>query len=49
MSDTSPITKEELITAISDTLCNIRPELDDASYEAVVKFAEELQAQLMKL
>ena len=49
MKDTSPITKEELLTAISSTLAVIRPEFDDTSYEAVVKFVEELQAQLMKL
>lgn len=49
MSDTSPITKEELLTAITSTLAVIRPEFDDDSYKAVVKFAEELETQLMKL
>ena len=49
MSDTSPITKEELLTAITSTLAAIRPEFDDDSYKAVVRFAEELEAQLMKL
>lgn len=49
MKDTNPITKEELLTAISSTLAVIRPEFDDEAYKAVVIFAEELQAQLMKL
>lgn len=49
MSDTSPITKEELLTAITSTLAVIRPEFDDEAYKAVIKFAEELETQLMKL
>lgn len=49
MSDTSPITKEELLTAIASSLEVIRPEFDEPGYEAVVKFVEELEAQLMKL
>ena len=49
MKDTSPITKEELLTAISSALAVIRPEFDDEAHKAVVMFAEELQAQLMKL
>lgn len=49
MSDTSPITKEELLTAISSALAVIRPDFDDPTYKAVIEFAEELEAQLMKL
>ncbi|MBO5057247.1 MAG: hypothetical protein J6C64_12955 [Lachnospiraceae bacterium] len=49
MSDTSPITKEELIIAITSTLEVVRPEFDDPAYKAVVEFANELQNQLEKL
>lgn len=34
MSDTSPITKEELLTAITSALAVIRPEFDDPAYSA---------------
>lgn len=49
MSDTSPITKEELLTAITSALAVIRPEFYDPAYSAVIKFAEELETQIMKL
>lgn len=49
MSDTSPITKEELLTAISSALAVIRPEFDAPAYSAVIKFAKELETQIMKL
>lgn len=49
MSDTSPITKEELLTAIASALAVIRPEFDNPTYTAVIKFAEELETQIMKL
>ena len=44
MSDTNPITKEELLTAITSALAVIRPEFDDPAYSAVIKFAKELEA-----
>lgn len=44
MSDTSPITKEELLTAIASSLEVIRPDFDDPAYKAVIEFAEELEA-----
>ncbi|WP_418506860.1 hypothetical protein [Clostridium fessum] len=49
MSDTSPITKEELLIAITSALENVSPEFDDPTYKAVVEFAKELHAQIEKL
>lgn len=49
MSDTSPITKEELLTAISSALEVVRPEFDNPAYKAVIEFVEEMETQLMKL
>ncbi len=49
MSDTSPITKEELLIAITSALENVSPEFDDPAYKAIVEFAKELHAQIEKL
>lgn len=49
MKDTKPVTKEALIAVIASTLAEFCPESDDSSYEPIVKFAAELQAQLEKL
>ena len=49
MSDTNPITKEELITAITSTLAEICPDSDNESYKPVIEFANELTSQIERL
>lgn len=49
MKDTNPITKEELLIAITSALENVSPEFDDPAYKAVVEFAKELHTQIEKL
>ena len=49
MKDTKPVTKEALIAVIASALAEFRPEFNDSSYEPIIKFATELQAQLEEL
>lgn len=46
MKDTDPITKEKLIALLTSVLEDFRPEFDDGSYAAVVKFVSELETKL---
>ena len=46
MKDTDPITKEVLIAVLTSTLVEVRPEFDDSSYNAIVKFVSELEARV---